>query len=118
MTFVGFVKKLNTDLCANIVYKNDLYWINGKEVCYFELCGRAINISATAIAFYDFFGKVEIVKKAELEVEGNASYIVTVKPYSKNGKIVLFCKSIRNVSFYEEMAFNIEVKALLESLCY
>ncbi|KAM0680871.1 hypothetical protein GINT2_001145 [Glugoides intestinalis] len=118
MTFIGFVKKLSTELCTNISFKNGLYWLNGKEVCYFELCGIVINISATTIACYDFFGRIEIQKKAELEIEDRKAFVVTVKPYIKNGKIILFCKLIRSVSFYEEMAFNIEVKALLESLCY
>lgn len=118
MTFIGFLKKLNTSLFSKIVLKNDLFLLNGKEVLNCEFCGVLLDSNQRNLVFCDFYGKMEILKNSEIQPEGKGPYIFTVKLYSKKGNIYGYCKSIRKVTIYEEIAFNIEVKSLISTCCY
>ncbi|ELA41401.1 uncharacterized protein VICG_01506 [Vittaforma corneae ATCC 50505] len=118
MVFIGFVKKLNSTLFSKITSKNELFLLNGKEISYCELCGIVISISSNNIIICDFFGLMEIYKSADIVPKGKGPFIFIIKLYSKRGTIYGYCKNIRSVSIYEEISFNIEVKALIASFCY
>lgn len=118
MAFIGFVKKLNSTLFSKTVPKDGLFLLNGKEVSYCELCGVVINATPTSITVCDFFGLTELYKSASMNLEGKGPFVFTIKLYSKKGKVYGYCKNIRNATIYEEIAFNVEVKHLLSSLCY
>lgn len=117
MVFVGFVKKINSELFKKIQMREDTYWLNGKEIYNCEICGVVLNTSGTTILICDFFGKIEIMKKPDLLVEDKGPYVFSLKLYSKKNKVYAFCKNLRKVSIYEEVAFNLEVKRLIETFC-
>lgn len=118
MVFIGFVKRLNSLLFAQIVPRDGLFLLNGKEVCYCELCGVPIATSSTTVTICDFTGTVLVSKSADMAIEEKGPYIFTVKLYLRKGSVAGYCKSIRAVSIYEEIAFNLEIKALVTTCCY
>lgn len=118
MGCVGFVRKINTSLFSMIQAKDGVFTLNGKEIAYCELCGVVLRVSPANVVICDFFGVVEVPRSAKTIIEEKGPFIFTLKFYAKRGQAHGFCKSIRKVSIYEEIAFNIEVKALISSYCY
>lgn len=118
MVFIGFVKRLNSELFSQIVSKDALFFLNGKEACYCELCGVVIDSSSASITLCDFFGTIQITKSPEMIIDGKGPYIFTIKLYLKKNKVNGHCKSIKAISIYEELVFNIEVQSLISTCCY
>jgi len=118
MAFIGFVRRLNSTLFEQIIPKDGAFLLNGKEVHHYELCGVPVCITSTTVTICDLSGTVTIAKSAEMEINGKGPYLFTVKPYLRKGAVAGYCKSIRQVSIYEEIAFNLEVKSLVSTCCY
>lgn len=118
MVFIGFVKKLTSEMFKEIKLKNDSYWLNGQEVLYCDICGVVLDSSPGSVTLCDFYGKITFFKKLETLIEQKGVYVLTIKIYSKNGSVFGFCKNARKTTIYEEIAFNIEVRSLLQNLCY
>lgn len=114
MAFIGFVKKLNSELIKKLVYINQEIVCEDEEIVYFEVCGIVLNHSIFEFEICDFYGTFKVKKAAKLEIKQNGSFIFKIKPYFRDDKIELYCKDYRSVTIYEEMAFNLELKALLE----
>lgn len=116
MVFIGYLKKLNSELILNFKIYNQNVIHNGENVGVFEISGFVLSSSAHSATICDFYGIVEIHKKPELKMCEKSSFVFRVKPYVRNERIVLFCKDCIKVSIYEEIAFNLEVKALVNNL--
>lgn len=118
MVFVGFVKKITSEMFKQIKLKDDSYWLNRKEILCCELCGIVLDSSPGSITLCDFYGKITFFKKPDMPIDEKSLYVFTIKIYSKNGSVFGFCKNVRKTTIYEEIAFNVELHSLIENLCY
>lgn len=111
MVFVGYFTKLSTISAQNLIYDHKL---SKEEIPTFEMCGIVLSSSACTMKVCDFYGTIELYKKTNLEISGQGSFVFRVKPYHRNSNLVLYCKEYKKVSIYEEIAFNLEIKALID----
>jgi hypothetical protein len=119
MVFLGHHKKLNSKLVKEIQLKNRKFVLENDSIFDFEICGVILWKNTFNLKVCDYYGVLEIQMKVETESKGEnvllgekGSFIFTVKPFYKNNQILYFLKDFRKVSLYEEIAFNLELKAL------
>lgn len=117
MAFIGFRHKLSSDNVPLITRNGSKYTPFGSEIRELEMCGVVVEDGRRYFTICDFHGVASMFKSQELgSCQGSA--VFTVKPFERNGKVELYCRSITAVSLYEEMAFNLEIMALKEERCY
>jgi hypothetical protein len=113
MAFVGFIRKFNTEMVRELENDSDKLH-SSDDLIYFEICGVVLNSSSYELEICDFWGTLKVKKKPEMEVSEKGNYVFKIKQYIFNNKLYFQCKGFRKVSIYDEMAFNLEVKALRE----
>lgn len=117
MGFVGFRHKLSSKNIVEIKKDKGHYYLFGQEVYELEICGVLISEGNRYFTCCDLFGEFSLFKNCELKIPtGSVCFII--RPYDRNGKIEFYCKSAVRITFYQEMVFHLELKALCEQGCY
>lgn len=106
-----FLVKLSTSKAKNLkIIKQMVYYKNFK-VSLFEICGNITKISNKSFVIVDLCGELTLLKSQEQIIE-EGCFIIEVKPFITDNKVIFFCKSIRKSSIYEEISSIFEIMAL------
>jgi len=119
MAVLGFRHKMRTTQLSSICRRGAMFFYNGTVVRELDVCGVVANAAPRHFYIYDFYGEAAVYKSPELAIQ-NGTHMLVLRPFVRQAKsrVEFFCKSASEVSLYEEMAFSLEVCALIESGCY
>ena len=115
MAFIGFVRKFNTEIIRKLYINENVLSLDIDDVIYFEICGIILSFSDYEIEICDFYGILSISKKSNLQIKDKGTFIFKIKLYFYKDNLNLHCYGFKKSTIYEEMAFNLETKALLEA---
>lgn len=103
-----FPLRLSTEKAKSLrISKRTVYFKNLK-VPLFEICGNITKIYNKSFVIADFCGELTILKSQEQIIE-KGCFVVGIKPFIADDKIIFFCTYVRKSSIYEEISSMFEV---------